>query len=204
VQLFFILRIWICRTHLLISLCASSCQLLATDATFTQTIALTKFGVPALALQAAGDLLITVVLMFILQRSRMGISQSESMISRMMAVTMGTGLLTSLFSIGTFTALVRSPNSLTYSTLFLIATKLYSNSLFFALNARNAIRSGHNRQPSTTNRFVSFGEEIAFNEPKGSSTLITNYSDTHEMMAIGDVANRAENSGRETSVGDAM
>jgi len=121
VQLFFILRIWILSKATfvagalvilslsgLVMLCFFTSKL-ATDATFTQTIALTKFGVPALALQAAGDLLITVVLMFILQRSRMGISQSESMISRMMAVTMGTGLLTSLFSIGTFTALVRSP-----------------------------------------------------------------------------------------------
>ncbi|KAJ6617594.1 hypothetical protein B0H10DRAFT_2218530 [Mycena sp. CBHHK59/15] len=93
-------------------------------------------------LAASGDLFIAGVLCFILLRSRTGFSRSDTMIKKLVIFFINTGLLTSLFAIGSLVALTVAPTTFIYIVLFFCMGRLYSNSLLAILNARSIIRTG--------------------------------------------------------------
>ncbi|KZP05910.1 hypothetical protein FIBSPDRAFT_940265 [Athelia psychrophila] len=90
---------------------------------------------------AAADVLIAAVMCVVLQRSRTGFKNSDTMINTLIMFTMNTGLLTSLCAVASLVSIVAAPNTFIYIAFFFNIGRLYSNSMLATLNARSVIRA---------------------------------------------------------------
>jgi len=93
------------------------------------------------ALAAAGDVIIAAILCWMLQHSRTGFKTSDTMITRLIAFTVNTGLLTSLCAIASLITITALPNAFVYILFYFSIGRFYCNSLLATLNARKMIRS---------------------------------------------------------------
>ncbi|TBU32163.1 hypothetical protein BD311DRAFT_817208 [Dichomitus squalens] len=103
---------------------------------------------------AVPDVTIAAILCTILHRSRTRFSKSNTLINRLIAFSINTGLLTSVcacISLITFFAL---PNTFVYICFFFLIGRLYSNSLMATLNARKSLRDGSSNEASISLRDV--------------------------------------------------
>jgi len=93
------------------------------------------------------DVLNTCSLCFYLLRRRSASKPTQRMISKLVRFTIETGLITSLCAIAIAICSLILHDSIVYMGLFLIYPKLFSNSLFTSLNAREDLR---NRERNST------------------------------------------------------
>ncbi|KAF9483932.1 hypothetical protein BDN70DRAFT_873049 [Pholiota conissans] len=91
-------------------------------------------------LGAITDVLITAALFVFLQRSRTGFKKSDNMISKLIAFTVSTGLLTSVCAVASLISILASGHTLIYVAFYFSLGRLYSNSVLATLNARQIIR----------------------------------------------------------------
>ncbi|KAL4064289.1 hypothetical protein V8B97DRAFT_1319017 [Scleroderma yunnanense] len=68
---------------------------------------------------------------------------STQLITRLLVYVVGTGALTSMFSIIELISILASPNTLLYIPFALIQVKLYANSALLSLNLRQYQRGKH-------------------------------------------------------------
>ncbi|KAF8903414.1 hypothetical protein CPB85DRAFT_1319994 [Mucidula mucida] len=92
------------------------------------------------ALSVAADVLISLSLCIIFQRSKTGFRRSDTILTKLTIFFLNTGLATSMCAIGSLISLAVSPDSLVYALWYFCIGRLYANSLLAALNARNIIR----------------------------------------------------------------
>ncbi|KAL4071804.1 hypothetical protein J3A83DRAFT_2911308 [Scleroderma citrinum] len=81
-----------------------------------------------------GDTLITLTLAYHLHSKRT--QSSTQLVTRLLAYVVGTGALTSMFSIVKLISILASPNTLLYVLFTLIQVKIYANSILLSLNLR--------------------------------------------------------------------
>ncbi|KAH8110767.1 hypothetical protein DFH11DRAFT_1800693, partial [Phellopilus nigrolimitatus] len=93
------------------------------------------------SLTAASDVSIAGVLVFLLQRSRTGFRRSDSMISRLVAFSINTGLITAICAIASLVTSLVLPNTFIYILFFFCLPRLYVNSLLASLNYRNRLNT---------------------------------------------------------------
>ncbi|KAL4250062.1 hypothetical protein ABKN59_004919 [Abortiporus biennis] len=92
------------------------------------------------SLIAFTDTLIAIILCGLLWRRKRGLFQrTDSQIDILMAYSIHTGALTSLFGIAVLTAYLTMPNNLIYVGIYVIVPKLYHNALLASLNGRETI-----------------------------------------------------------------
>ncbi|KAI5116474.1 hypothetical protein M0805_008883 [Coniferiporia weirii] len=102
-------------------------------------------------LTALADTSVAAALVYLLQTSRTGFKSSDTMISRLIAFTVNTGLITSMCAIMSLITGVVFPATFIYILFYLSISRLYVNSLFATLNSRDSIRTGvHNDSESGT------------------------------------------------------
>ncbi|KAK7686481.1 hypothetical protein QCA50_010077 [Cerrena zonata] len=90
---------------------------------------------------ATVDILITVSLVIILQRSRTGYSTStDHIIDSIALYTIETGMITCVTTIVSLICWVSMPNNLIFLALHFTISKLYANSVLATLNARRSLR----------------------------------------------------------------
>ncbi|KDN42715.1 hypothetical protein K437DRAFT_157346 [Tilletiaria anomala UBC 951] len=87
---------------------------------------------------ALADLTITVSLIYTLRQSRTGFKATDDLITRLIRITLQTGLLTTTFAIIDLILFLASPTTL-HLVFNLPLAKLYINSLLSTLNARQSI-----------------------------------------------------------------
>jgi len=153
VQSFFARRVWILSKHSVVLTGAVMLFVVAefvavfyyaargsSFTTLGQLSELKALSITVNALAAAGDLLIAVILCWILQTSRTGFSKSDTVITKLIAISINTGLVTSICAILSLITIVVFPNAFIYITFYFTLGRLYSNSLLATLNARKALR----------------------------------------------------------------
>jgi hypothetical protein len=86
------------------------------------------------------DVLITVTLVINLSRRRTGFSATDDAISKIIRMTVQTGMLTALFAIGDVVFFMTLPKTALNFIWDLALTKLYANCLMSTLNARAALK----------------------------------------------------------------
>ncbi|PPQ79525.1 hypothetical protein CVT25_003407 [Psilocybe cyanescens] len=91
-------------------------------------------------LGAVTDVAIAAALFVFLHRSRTGFKKSDTMISKLIAFTVSTGLLTSICAVASLVSILASGNTLIYVAFYFSLGRLYSNSVLATLNARQTIR----------------------------------------------------------------
>ncbi|KAI0749972.1 hypothetical protein C8Q80DRAFT_1164904 [Daedaleopsis nitida] len=95
------------------------------------------------AASTVSDLFITAVLIYTLRKSRTGIKRTDSMIATLILYAISTGLVTGLYNGVCFLTSVILPHDLIYLGTVIIGIRLYSNSLFAALNSRRTLSERH-------------------------------------------------------------
>ncbi|KIY70896.1 hypothetical protein CYLTODRAFT_160531 [Cylindrobasidium torrendii FP15055 ss-10] len=186
VQSFFTYRVWVLsRKKFLLVLPLALlviAELAVTLAYFSKAVARVKVEVytdsfkvrdlsQALnAIGAAGDILITVTLIYLLHRSKSGMRKSDAMVNSLILFALNTGLLTSLCALMSLIMILIYPDTFLYIAFFFCLSRLYANSLMATLNARRKLKNAvdgsyiatldgdpssrrlptHNTTPSTT------------------------------------------------------
>ncbi|KAL5524130.1 hypothetical protein ACEPAG_8303 [Sanghuangporus baumii] len=117
------------------------------------------------------DTAIALVLIYLLWSRRSGFKKTESIINRLVAFTIGTGLITSIMAIVAFVAAETLPNSFIYLLIDFCMAKLYYNCMLASLNARSALRGN---QYSTAGGMSFHLDDLASsNTSSGSRTRAT-------------------------------
>ncbi|EIW57895.1 uncharacterized protein TRAVEDRAFT_48916 [Trametes versicolor FP-101664 SS1] len=85
------------------------------------------------------DVFVAGSLSYYLHRSRTGFKRTDSLIDILMVYSINTGLSTSMVTLVAAISAITMRNNLVYSGLYIIASKLYANSLLALLNSRRSI-----------------------------------------------------------------
>ncbi|KAJ7182484.1 hypothetical protein C8R43DRAFT_967306 [Mycena crocata] len=132
------------------------------------TIALNSVG-------TAADLLISIVMVWLLQRQKAGSKKTTDMLNRLIIFSFNTGLPTSFCALACVISINAWPDTLIYIFWYLMLGRLYTNSLLVSLNSREYIRSTGNPDHTTFNlqsiRFQSGTDSTA---PTGEGTATSN------------------------------
>ncbi|KAM5544719.1 hypothetical protein V8D89_001617 [Ganoderma adspersum] len=100
----------------------------------------------ALGIAVVVDTVLTAVLIYVLHSSRTGIKSTNTMLDTLVAYAVTTGLLTDIFNTLSFVFALAYSQNLWYTTMNVMATKVYSNSVLAALNYRRP--RGSTTQPT--------------------------------------------------------
>ncbi|KAL5506934.1 hypothetical protein ACEPAH_6390 [Sanghuangporus vaninii] len=87
------------------------------------------------------DTVIALTLIWLLWRRRSGFKKTEGIIRKLVAFTIGTGLITGVMAIVAFIAAQTAPQTFVYLLIDYCMAKLYYNCMLASLNARSALRS---------------------------------------------------------------
>ncbi|KIP03756.1 hypothetical protein PHLGIDRAFT_37268 [Phlebiopsis gigantea 11061_1 CR5-6] len=115
----------------------------------TALVKLKSTGSSGLAVAVVADVSIAAAMSFYLHRSRTGFRRSDDMITKVMALTITTGAVTTCFVIGNLIAYLAAPAALYVLFFNFMLGKLYINTLLTSLNTRNAIRAAQTQGSST-------------------------------------------------------
>ncbi|KIY61377.1 hypothetical protein CYLTODRAFT_333793, partial [Cylindrobasidium torrendii FP15055 ss-10] len=113
---------------------------LSNPLTFAFLATLQKLSVAVNALAAAGDVSITLSLVWLLRSKSRGFRRSEKMVNTLISYTVSTGLLTAACAVASLVSIVLRPDAFIYIAFFFCLGRLYSNSLLATLNSRRGIR----------------------------------------------------------------
>ncbi|EDR15199.1 uncharacterized protein LACBIDRAFT_301153 [Laccaria bicolor S238N-H82] len=102
---------------------------------------LTPFVICWLGFQTGADLLITVVLTFVLSRSRTGFQKTDSMINRLIRGAIQTGLFASIFALADLFSFLLHRETNLYAMFAFPIGRIYTNTLLDTLNARIDLKS---------------------------------------------------------------
>ncbi|KAF9534996.1 hypothetical protein CPB83DRAFT_843306 [Crepidotus variabilis] len=180
VQSFLLLRVWrLSNNHLPLAIIIG-CLILAEfgcSVAFTaQSLQFTTWGeleglkglsMAVNLLGAAADVLIAAALFYFLHTSRTGFKKSDTMISKLIAFTVSTGLLTSVCAVASLISILVSGHTLIYVAFYFCLGRLYSNSVLATLNARQIIR-----------RIGEASDELSFSLQSVSKTAQRNVGST--------------------------
>ncbi|KAJ7755645.1 hypothetical protein DFH07DRAFT_484996 [Mycena maculata] len=92
-------------------------------------------------LGAVADLVIALILVFYLRRSRTGFKKSDHMITKLIFFSVSTGLLTCVCAIASLVSILLWGQTLIYVAFYFSLGRLYFNSVLATLNARKDIRA---------------------------------------------------------------
>jgi len=97
----------------------------------------------------ACDLLITVTMVIVLHRSRMGLEDSDNIVDSLIRIVIETGAASTLVVLLDTIFFFRFPHTNLHLAVVMIAGKAYSNSMLYTLNARSSIRNRSNIHNTT-------------------------------------------------------
>ncbi|KAF8913735.1 hypothetical protein CPB84DRAFT_1840537 [Gymnopilus junonius] len=129
-------------------------------------------------LGAATDVIIAAALFVFLHRSRTGFKKSDTMISKLIAFTVSTGLLTSICAVASLVSILASGNTLIYVAFYFTLGRLYSNSVLATLNARQIIRRLGENSDELSFSLQSVSKSVQRNPTSARSTNISIKIDT--------------------------
>lgn len=111
-------------------------------------------GSSGLVVAVVADVSISAAMAFYLNRSRTGFRRSDDMITKIMALTITTGSLTTVFVIGDLIAYLAAPQALYVLFFNFMLGKLYINALLTSLNTRDLVRGTMASEHSTTSKGI--------------------------------------------------
>ncbi|TDL22928.1 hypothetical protein BD410DRAFT_787743 [Rickenella mellea] len=154
VQLFFACRVWrVSEGNRVVtgSIIFFACSALGFGSTTTiKSFSLLRFTqLPeiewivgmSLGSTAVCDILITMGLCYLLNRSRTHFKRTDSIINTLIAYSLCTGLLTTLFALVNLATFMAMPTNMIHLTIGFFLGKLYTNSLLATLNMRKDTRA---------------------------------------------------------------
>lgn len=96
----------------------------------------------SLALGAAADIIIAASLSFYLYSSRSGVESTDTLIKKLMVISINNGLLTSVFDIIVIIFATAQSSNFIYLAIYQVVGNLYTNSMMATLNSRRSLAQG--------------------------------------------------------------
>ncbi|TFK50119.1 hypothetical protein OE88DRAFT_1661669 [Heliocybe sulcata] len=147
---------------------------------------------------AVVDIIVAVALIYLLDQNRSGFAPSDNRLKFIMAYTINTGALTTIFSVVIVITYGSLPSTLVFLGLVEIQSKLYANSFLASLNSRNhALKIGRDAAQMTPSRDpTSLTRSRLRNQPPYiASTQIEIFQETTQVfddMPMGDFSKSAK------------
>lgn len=151
--------------------------------------------------QAALDVVIAACMVWLLWGSKTEFTKTNGMIDKLIVFTVNTGLVTSVCAVIAIIMYYAFPNTLIYVAVYINVGRLYCNSLFATLNARNYIRGNgdsgvtysldriHNAGTNVSNLNVFNGSNRA-HDPTGISVQIETFKEHTDTRSSQEVARK--------------
>ncbi|KIY72490.1 hypothetical protein CYLTODRAFT_417883 [Cylindrobasidium torrendii FP15055 ss-10] len=127
------------------------------------------------------DILIAFVMIAVLLRNRTGFRKTDSVITKLVAYCVNSGLLTSICALGTLLALRIAPNTYIAYPFYFCLGRVYVISLLASLNGRKGIKmeSSDDEQPwesydlSRRTASTSVGQGVSVRKPGAGNVLVS-------------------------------
>ncbi|KAI0776740.1 hypothetical protein BD413DRAFT_228052 [Trametes elegans] len=87
-------------------------------------------------IKIGGDIIVTAVLIYTLQKSRSGVARTDTILDLLILYALSTGLIIAVFTVVNVALVHAFPHNLIYAIFAVMLTKLYANSFLVALNTR--------------------------------------------------------------------
>ncbi|KAH9923194.1 uncharacterized protein BXZ73DRAFT_103986 [Epithele typhae] len=125
------------------------------------------------SIQMGGDLMITSTLIYVLNTSRTGVNNTNTMLDTLITYAISSGLTTCVVHILNVAFSIKYPDNFIYAALSLVLTKLYATSFLVALNTRKSlgIMSAGTSEPSPYHGFS--GASVRMNHPPPSNVHVS-------------------------------
>ncbi|KAL5478258.1 hypothetical protein ACEPAI_2442 [Sanghuangporus weigelae] len=157
VQFFFLRRVWCLsgRNRLLtgilfvlvlsqLALTMTCSGIILNKALLRQAATLGRFEIIMNTSAVFVDMLLALSMIWFLRKNRSGVRRTDSIVNRIVMLTIGSGLVTALWAIIAVVSAAVAPRSLIYLSSDLIFPKLYFNCMMASLNARSSLREALN------------------------------------------------------------
>jgi hypothetical protein len=110
--------------------------------TYAELASLKNLSMSCNVLAAAADILISLAMIVLLQRSKTNYKKTNSMLNRLIIFTFNTGIPVSICALWACIAINAWPSTFIYIFFFLLQGRFYTNSLLVTLNSREYIKRG--------------------------------------------------------------
>lgn len=97
-------------------------------------------AIVALGLGVLTDVLTAAAISWYLRKLKTGYKNSDTLVNKLIAYAINTGLLTGVFSIATLVTYGTMPNNFIFISLYFVLSKLYANSFLATLNTRLVLK----------------------------------------------------------------
>ncbi|KAJ7583662.1 hypothetical protein C8J56DRAFT_1055403 [Mycena floridula] len=97
----------------------------------------------AFSFSVLDDFWIAATLCYYLRKSRSGIRTTDSLLSVLMAYTINTGIITTIFELTCFITYAAMPNNYIFLAFYFPLSKLFLNALLASLNARSSLKAAY-------------------------------------------------------------
>ncbi|KAF9445161.1 hypothetical protein P691DRAFT_777759 [Macrolepiota fuliginosa MF-IS2] len=181
-QLFYTYRIWkfsnkfwivpcvtipLMMTQLGFTFANNALTLIHRDIAYLQTITYTVYVVHSVNVFL--DLFFVIVMVFLLSKERQVFKYTQTMVHRLLMLTINTGLMTTIATALTIVFVAAKPDTFIYAFFNILVSSLYGNSVMANLNSRDYVR-GDAEQVLASN--VQF-HELTMNPSYGRSSSAT-------------------------------
>ncbi|KAH8988142.1 hypothetical protein EDB86DRAFT_2058625 [Lactarius hatsudake] len=122
---------------------------------------------------AVTELLIAASMCWSLYRKRTGFVRSDSIVMTLMAYTINTGLLTSLFGTAAIISLVVSPSSMIWLAFCWVMNECSINSMLALLNSRDYIRGRTSTDKTFSLSSIRHGSSVHGSKPRQTGVSVT-------------------------------
>ncbi|TFK98158.1 hypothetical protein BDV98DRAFT_606972 [Pterulicium gracile] len=138
----------------------------------------------AFTLAVTTDTLTAVLLTYYLHKGRTGRRRSDTLINRLIILTVNNGTLTTVLNVVSLVFVFSQPAGLVHFATYMVVGNTYTNSMLATLNARNMLRDEQVRLQELSNMQIRFQSDQSSSRPSGTTTTFLPTSDV-ENVAFG-------------------
>ncbi|KAM5544697.1 hypothetical protein V8D89_001595 [Ganoderma adspersum] len=145
-----------------LAFCAVATFAIFRDVTFQRFVDRSSWIISAsLGTRVLTDSVISGAMVAMLRRNRTGFKRTDSILDLLISFAINTGLLTSIINLAAMISAVLQPDALVYCAIYIVSSKLYSNSVLAVLNSRRSRNKNHVENPSTGTSWLEMSDHVA-------------------------------------------
>ncbi|PIL32247.1 hypothetical protein GSI_05492 [Ganoderma sinense ZZ0214-1] len=155
-----------------LAFCAVATFAIFRDVTFQRFVDRSSWIISAsLGTRVLTDSVISGAMVAMLRRNRTGFKRTDSILDLLISFAINTGLLMSVINLGAMISAVLQPDALIYCAIYIVSSKLYSNSVLAVwhrsspspvrLNSRQSRNKNRTEHPSTGTSWLEMSDHVA-------------------------------------------
>ncbi|KAI1785101.1 hypothetical protein LXA43DRAFT_1100664 [Ganoderma leucocontextum] len=145
-----------------LAFCAVATFAIFRDVTFQRFVDHSSWIISAsLGTRVLTDSVISGAMVIWLRRNRTGFTRTDTILDLLISFAINTGLLTSMINLTAMISAILLPDALIYYAIYIVSSKLYSNSVLAVLNSRRSRNKNRTKNQSTETGWVEMSDHVA-------------------------------------------